>query len=87
MAEYIDKIPTVEANRTFDATSDQSIIVDKSDPNNKIICLARAGTAHDVPNWKIFKVIKSGDLTLVKFANGSPSYVHVADDRLDYTFS
>jgi hypothetical protein len=48
---------------------------------------AQAGTATSAASWKIQKKTVSGTLTTYTFANGSPDFIAIWDNRASYSYS
>ena len=72
-------------NRIFDDGSS----ITRADGQPTYEGRAAPGYGTDAAKWQIMKFFYSGDDELVKivYADGNPGFVHIYDDRADYTYT
>lgn len=83
--------PDSQYTRTFDLTSNVSVLVDKVDSSTTYVCRAMPGSLTSDPMWQIFKVAKSGGITQIRWpinseGKGNFEFNLVADDRATYLY-
>jgi len=64
-----------------------TIRVDEVDSSNTYLGTASVGSATSSASWQIKKIIESGTLTSILFADGDTSYDNVWDDRASLSYS
>lgn len=60
--------------------------IDEVDDNTTYIGEAEPNVALTDTKWRIKKIVTSGTVTSIKWANGDPSYKHVWNNRTSYTY-
>lgn len=63
------------------------IIVDETDCNNSYIGIAKVGSEENNSVWRIKKVVISGNVSKVLFADGDDLFNNVWTDRASYLYS
>ena len=64
----------------------EKVVYDESG-TDKYFGFALPGTATSVAQWKIFKLEYTGTDWVIKYANGSPTYTNIWDNRLTLSYS
>lgn len=64
-----------------------SLKVDASDSNNVYVGEANLGASSSVPVWRIFKVVNSGGVISILFADGNQNMDNTWDNRTSLSYS
>ncbi len=62
-------------------------LIDEVSDTVMYIGIANSGDLTSDANWQIKKITKTGDITSIKYADGTADFVNVWDDRASYTYS
>lgn len=63
------------------------IAVDEANGNLTYLGFAKIGTATSTAGWQILRIQKTGSVTLIQYANGSPRFNQIWDDRASLVYS
>lgn len=63
------------------------VIVDEVSNTVTYVGYAEPGAATTDPVWQIKKILVSGTITSIKYANGEPTFSNEWDDRATLTYS
>lgn len=61
--------------------------IDNADANNVYIGSARVGTATSTGDWQIRKIVTSGGVISILYANGTTAYDKTWNSRASYSYS
>ena len=64
-----------------------SILIDDTDPSTIYIGKAPTGASTSSAVWRIERITFVGSITEIKFANGSPEYNSIWDNRASLSYS
>ena len=65
----------------------RTTLVDQVDANTTYIGIGKMGEATSSPVWQIRKMLTSGTVTAIKYANGTDAYNQIWDNRGSFSYS
>jgi hypothetical protein len=65
----------------------RTTLIDQVDSNTTYIGVGKTGEATSSAVWQIRKLLTSGTVTTIKYANGSDAYNQIWDNRSSLSYS
>lgn len=63
------------------------IAIDEVNGNLTYLGFAKIGTATSTAGWQVLRIQKTGSVTLIQYADGSPRFNQIWDDRASLVYS